>query len=89
MKTTVHIEDDLFLEIKNQAASQGSSFKSLLNRTLRNGLQNKQKAKKKSYRSPSYAMGEPDFGNIPLDKALALASNLEDTEILDKLEKRK
>ena len=59
----------------------------LVNSILRAGLRPAAPARaRKAYSCPAYRMGEP---RIKLDKALTLAANLEDAEILRELELRK
>jgi hypothetical protein len=88
MRTTVRIDDELLLKLKAQAAREHISLTRLLNRTLRTGLQASRKPgpPKRPYHEKTFAMGAPLVG---LDKALALASSLEDEEIVRKMMLRK
>lgn len=88
MRTTISINDELLLRLKEQAAQERISLTKLLNRILKEGMQSSQKVSrpKRSYREKSFPMGEPLVG---LDKALALAGKLEDEEIVRKILLRK
>ncbi len=88
MRTTVRIDDELLLRLREQAAREHISLTRLLNRTVRAGLQTspKRAPRKRPYREKTHPMGAPLVG---LDKALALAGRLEDDEILRKMMLRK
>lgn len=88
MRTTVRIDDDVILELKERARKEKASLTRVLNKTLRNGLSgdgNKGRRKKR-FRQKSYDMGIP---RVDLTKALALAAELEDHEIVRKMALRK
>lgn len=88
MRTTLTIDDQLLRKLKRAAHEQGIPLKLLIDRLLRLGLeQSGAGGRRKRYRCPAFAMGEPLTGN--LDKALALAGDLEDDEVLRKLAIRK
>ena len=90
MKTTVEIDQDLFSELKAEAQEAGTSFRSVLNRALRLGLRGSRvRDKARRYRVAPVSMGEPLAGVPSLDKALALAGDLEDAEVISELERRK
>lgn len=89
MKTTVHIDDDLVDKLKAKAQKSGESFRKLLNQTLRSGIAAPSARKRAPYRCPEYSLGRPIVSTYSLDKALALASNLEDAETKIELERRK
>lgn len=88
MRTTVRIDDELLLRLKEQAIRERTSLTRLLNRSLRAGLQASRKSspRKRHYREITHPMGAPVIG---LDKALALAGSLEDEEIIRKARLRK
>ena len=88
MRTTVRIDDDLLSELKEQARKENISLNQLLNRILRADIKAspKQTARRRRYWEKTYAMGTP---RVDLDKALALAANLGDEEILRKMMLRK
>jgi hypothetical protein len=88
MRSTVRIDDDLLLELKEQARAEDISMTRLLNRTLRAGLlaARQPRPRKLQYREKTYPMGIP---RVSLDKALTLAAEMEDEEIIRKVMLRK
>jgi hypothetical protein len=88
MRTTVRLDDELLERLKAEARKEKVSLTRLLNRTLRAGLRaNRERRRPQAaYRERARAMGVP---RLPLDKALALASALEDDEIVRELMSRK
>lgn len=90
MRTTLTIDDDLMKELKEAAHREGVPLKRLVNRALRHGLRSLgDTTGRKPYRCPTHSMGAPVSAAIDLDRALALASALDDEEIARKLELRK
>jgi hypothetical protein len=83
MRTTVRVDDALLLELKSKANGEGISLTRLFNRILRAGLRAEQRDKepRRAYRERTHSMGEP---RVDLTKALSVASELEDAEILRK-----
>jgi len=88
MRTTVTLDDDLLMELKEQAHKEGTSLAKLINRVLRHGIRAMRGIDKRprEFRQKTYPMGQP---KVNLDKALALAASLEDEEICEKLARRK
>lgn len=86
MRTTVTLEPDVAAKLKLVARERGVSFKAALNCALRAGLDDTS-VQKAPYRMPSRAMGVRP--GVQLDQALQLAGDLEDTEILRKIDLRK
>ena len=88
MRTTLRIEDDLLRELKQQADAQNIPLTRLVNRVLRVGLASLREARapKSPYRERVIDLGRPA---VDLEKALLVASRLEDEEILRKLSLRK
>ena len=88
MRSTVRIDDDLMLELKASAHAESLSLTRMLNRTLRTGLaqQRLDGPRTKRFKQKTVSMGRP---KVDLDKALALATRLEDEEIARKLALRK
>lgn len=82
MRTTVRIEDDLLQELKRRAEAQQLSFNKFLNRILRQGLiaPNPERV---DFQQQVYSMGTPSAN---FDKALAMAADLEDEDLLRKLD---
>ncbi|MEE9279318.1 MAG: ribbon-helix-helix protein, CopG family [Myxococcota bacterium] len=85
MRTTVRLDDDLLAELKEQAHREGISLTQLMNRVLRAGLK-ATKPRRRRIRIQTVDMGPP---KIDLGKALHVAADLEDEEILRKLALRK
>lgn len=79
MRTTVTLDPDVEAIIQKTMREQGLSFKQALNDAVRRGVAPR---KSRAFRTPTFDMGEP---LVPLTKALALAADLEDDEILRKL----
>jgi Ribbon-helix-helix protein, copG family len=85
MRTTVRIDDELLSELKELASREDVSLTKLLNRVLRQGLARGKEAvrpKRRPYREKTFDMGVPRFD---VTKALALAAELEDEAIIEKL----
>ncbi len=85
MRTTVTLDDDVARQLEQLRRERGLSFKEALNATLRQGLGSARKPRR--YRLKTYPMGLRP--GINLDKALQLAADLEDAEIVRKLRLRK
>lgn len=86
MRTTVTLDADVATKLKALARRRGISFKKALNQAVRTGL-----GVRREPPSPLIRHTEP-MGlrpGINLDKALQLASALEDEEIVRNLEVRK
>ena len=84
----MRIDDALLLELKETAAREKISLTRLLNQTLQAGLraQRDDKRPRRRYREKTHSMGHP---RVDLTKALAVASDLEDEEVLRKARLRK
>jgi hypothetical protein len=83
MRTTVTLDPDVEAKLKATMRERGVSFKAALNDAVRSGLDRGSREPKR-YRMPTAPMGlQP---GINLDKALRLAGELEDEEIIRKLE---
>jgi hypothetical protein len=89
MRTTLTIDDKLAAALKKRAFETGKSFKEVVNEALRAGLTAKQVLPKaKPFKVKPVSMGGPMPG-VNLDKALQLAGELEDEEIIRKMRLRK
>ena len=89
MRTTLTLDDDIAVALKEAAYRTGRSFKAAVNETLRAGLAALEAPPKpRRYRVKPAALGGVLPG-IDLDKALRLADALEDEGIARKLELRK
>jgi hypothetical protein len=86
VRTTVTLDPDLAAKLKAVARERGVSFKEALNSALRRGLAEGNEAAR-PYRQRTHTMGVRP--GIDLSKALQLAAELEDEEIVRKLELRK
>jgi hypothetical protein len=82
MRTTVTLEPDVAAKLHQIARERGVSFKSVLNNTVRAGLGGSTGAR--PYRMPTASLGVRP--GVNLDKALTIAGEMEDAEILRKLE---
>ena len=89
MRTTLTLDDRLAAALKKKAYDTGQSFKDVVNQTLRAGLEAGQVLPKpRPFKCKTYSLGGPRPG-INLDKALQLAGELEDEEIVRKMQLRK
>ena len=80
MRITVRIDDDLLRELKKRATKEGASLTDIVNQAIRCGL--KAEAKKEpKFEQQTFAMG----AKFNIDKAQAVAAELEDEEILRKM----
>lgn len=90
MRTTLTLDEPIAKALKNAAHQSGKPFKQVVNETLRAGL-NAGKigaGAAQSYRLMPAAMGGT-IASVNLDKALQLASALEDDELRQKFDQRK
>jgi hypothetical protein len=86
MRTTITLDPDLAAKLRSLAKERDVSFKEAVNSVLRAGL-GTGTTKARPYNLPTRRMGlRPD---VDLDRALHLASALEDDETVRKLELRK
>jgi len=86
MRTTVTLDDDVAEALKAAARDQHASFKEVLNASIRRGLA-RRSDDQDEYRLPTFALGVRP--GVDLDKAMHVASELEDEAIAAKLELRK
>ena len=84
MRTTVRIDDDLLRDLKQRAQHEKCSLTSIVNKVIRHGLRSREASGRtsKPFRQKTYRMGPP---LVDVAKALALAAQLEDEEIVRKL----
>jgi hypothetical protein len=83
MRTTVTLDPDVEARLREVARERGVSFKEALNSAIRAGLMASRGTRE--YRTPSRPLGLR--AGINLDKALQIASDLEDAEIVLELER--
>ena len=88
MRSTVRIDDDLMTALRTRAQAERLSLTRMLNRVLRAGLavSSHPAGEHERYEEATVRMGRP---RVEIDKALALAADLEDGEILRKVSLRK
>jgi hypothetical protein len=84
MRTTITLEPDVEALVKKSMRERGVSFKDAVNHALRKALTTESSGE--PYRTRTFEMGAP---RVPLDRALQLAADLEDDEIVRKLDLRK
>lgn len=87
MRTTVTLDPDVAAKLKEETRRRGISFKEALNSSIRRGLDNGGRTRAKPYKARTAKMGARP--GVNLDKALQLAGELEDEEILRKMALRK
>jgi hypothetical protein len=83
MRTTVTLDQDVEAKLRAAMRERGVSFKEAINDAVRSGLGGPAPAARR-YRMPTAPLGVRP--GVNLDKALTLAGELEDAEILRKLE---
>lgn len=88
MRTTLTLEKDLALALREEARRSGRPLKRIVNETLRAGLAARRAPASRRYRLTPVSLGGVVPG-VDLDKALRLAEALEDEAIARKLEMRK
>jgi hypothetical protein len=86
MRTTVTLDQDVAAKLRQVASERGVSFKAALNEALRAGLGGGGRSARR-YRMPVHSMGVRQ--GLDLGRSLRLADELEDAEIVRKLELRK
>lgn len=87
MRTTVTLDPDVAAKLKEETRRRGISFKEALNSSVRRGLESAERTSGKPYKVRTAKMGARP--GVNLDKALQLAGELEDEEILRKMSLRK
>lgn len=86
MRTTVTLDPDVADALKRAMRERHVGFKEALNEALRASLV-RSGARRAPYRLKTYDMGAEPVGRW--DKALQIAADLEDDEIVRKLQQRK
>lgn len=87
MRTTVTLDEDVAAKLQEEARRQKTSFKEVLNSSVRKGLRAAAPEATEPYRLTARPLRSRP--GIDLNRALALAGELEDAEILRKLSLRK
>jgi len=81
MRTTITLDPDTVLLVRQKMRVQGVSFKQAVNEAIRAGL-GPAEQDAGTFRTPTAAMGIP---SVNLDRALQLAADLEDDELIRKM----
>lgn len=84
MRTTVTLDPDNDAAVRKLMRERGLSFKEAINAAIRAGTAPRNQ--RTPFVTPRYAMGAP---SVSIDKALRLAADLEDDEVIRKLGLRK
>lgn len=84
MRTTVTLDPENDAAVRRLMRERGLTFKQAVNEAMRQGLA--PRSATGEFRTTTYAMGE---STVPIDKAMRLAAELEDEEIIRKLALRK
>jgi hypothetical protein len=80
--TQVHLDPDVEALLKQQARARNVDFDRVLNEAVRAGLSSQTPVVGSRFVQPTYRLGSD---RLDLTKALALAAELEDREIVRKL----
>jgi hypothetical protein len=84
MRTTVTLDPDVEAKLRATIRERGVSFKAALNEAVRAGLSRPGQAAR-PYKMPTAPLGV----RIDIDKALTIAGEMEDQEIIRKIEEGK
>ena len=80
MRTTVTLDPDTEQIVRRRMKERNQSFKEALNDVIRSGAQ--APAEREPFRTSTASMGEP---TVALDRALQLAGELEDEELVRRM----
>jgi hypothetical protein len=80
MRTTVTLDPDVEKLLRKEVRERGIPFKQILNNAIRDGLRGTRR-RAEPFRPTTFNMGKP---LVDLTKALSLASELEDEELIRK-----
>jgi hypothetical protein len=90
MRTTVDIDDGVVMEVKKIARSRHTSLRSIVNEALRLIVTGADMGRKpERYSAPAYSMGRCMPAGFNPDKALSVASALEDAEVAREMDLRR
>jgi len=84
VRTTITLDSDVEILVKKLMRERGVSFKEAVNLAIRSGLASKRDDA--AFATPTFDLGKP---HVPLEKALQLAGELEDEELVRKIALRK
>jgi hypothetical protein len=86
-RTTLTLDPDVDALVRKQMRERGVPYKVAVNDAIRAGLADVPRGRRRTRRTPTFKMGfEPA---LPWDKALRMAAELEDEELLRRLAVRK
>lgn len=80
MRTTITLDPDVEALVVKAMEERGLGFKAAVNEAIRRGLGQRDESER--YETPAYHLGPP---RVDLTKALQLAGELEDAELLRKM----
>lgn len=83
MRTTITLDSDVEILVKKLMRERGLSFKEAVNLAIRSGLAPRRDA---AFATRTFDLGKP---RVPVEKALQLAGELEDEELVRKIALRK
>ena len=83
MRTTITLEPEADAIVRRLMRKRGLTFKQAVNEAIRAGAS---PDPRRRFRTRAFDMGQP---TLPLDKAVRLASELEDEELIRRLAARK
>jgi hypothetical protein len=81
MRTTVTLDADTEAIVRKRMVERGVSFKQALNDAIREGASSR-RGRRRRFRTETASLGVP---SVNLDRALQLAGDLEDEELVRKL----
>jgi len=85
MRTTVTLDPDVEALLRKAVRERGEPFKQILNAAIRDGLAGGRRKPAKSFKQPTFNMGQP---LVDLTKAGSLAAELEDAELVKRMRGR-
>lgn len=86
MRTTVTLDPDVEALLRRTVRERNESFKQVLNSAIRDGLRRPATKAARPFKQRTFNLGKP---LVDLTKALTLASELEDTEAVARMQKRR
>ena len=84
MRTTITLEPDVDAVVRRLMRERGLTFKQAVNEAIRAGATGP--GRRRAFRTPTFDMGP---SAVPVEKALRLAGELEDEELVRKLAARR
>ncbi len=87
MRTTVTLDPDVEALLRKTMRARGEPFKQVVNAAIRDGLRaGSARGAAKPFRQRTFKLGKP---LVDLTKALSLAAELEDTEAIARMQRRR